>query len=120
MPASLTRTQCLMLYALSKFYARLNQPLVEKPLQVRTSKAVFIRLILQSKVFSKQERAIYRNLEILEEKKCLIYENHMIIFTEKGLRELHKIEAEISKFLELSKKFQQQETKGNFQTIIRN
>ncbi len=53
----LTKTHRLILFALGKFYVSLNQPLVEKPVQVRTSKIAFIDHLLHSGIISKQERA---------------------------------------------------------------
>ena len=56
----LTKTQRLILYSLGQFYRRLNQPLQEKPVKVRTSKIAFIELLLSSEIISKQERALYK------------------------------------------------------------
>jgi len=114
----LTVTQKQMLYALGKFYEALNQPLVEKPLKLQTSKKTFIDLLLHSGIFSKKERAIYQNLETLEKKNCLAYENHLIKFTEKGLLELEKIEKEVKKFLTLKTSFHEEKFPKNLQTVI--
>lgn len=115
----ITRTQRLILLALGKFYISLNQPLVEKPVQVRTSKIAFIEHLLAAKIVSKQERALYKNLETLEHKKLILYENRMIMFTESGLKELEKISKEIQQFINLEKYFQQEKPKGKLQTTIR-
>ena len=115
----LTRTQRLILFALGKFYISLNQPLVEKIVQVRTSKIAFIEHLLKSNILSKQVRALYKNLETLENKKLILYENRMIMFTEQGLKELEKINREIQQFASLEKYFQQERPKGKLQTIIR-
>ncbi|HLD40487.1 MAG TPA: hypothetical protein VJB13_05100 [Candidatus Nanoarchaeia archaeon] len=115
----LSKTQRLILYALAHFYTSLNQPLVEKPVQVRTSKIAFIEHLLAAKIVSKQERALYKNLETLEQKKLISYENKMIIFTEFGLREVEKINKEIQQFIDLEKYFQQEKPKRKIQTMIR-
>lgn len=115
----LTKTQRLILYALGHFYTALNQPLVEKPVQVRTSKIAFIEHLLAAKIISKQERALYKNLETLEKKKLILYESRMIMFTELGLKELEKINKEISHFTALEKYFEQEKPKGKLQTVIR-
>jgi len=115
----LTKPQRLILFALGHFYTSLNQPLVEKPVQVRTSKIAFIEHLLKARIVSKQERALYKNLEALENKKLISYENRMIVFTELGLRELEKINAEIGQFISLEKYFQQEKPKGKLQTTIR-
>ncbi|MDO8510636.1 MAG: hypothetical protein Q7S55_00565 [Nanoarchaeota archaeon] len=115
----LTKTQRLILYALGHFYTSLNQPLVEMPVQVRTSKIAFIEHLLAAKKISKQERALYKNLETLGNKKLISYENRMIIFTESGLKELEKINKEIDHFTALEKYFEQEKPKGKLQTVIR-
>lgn len=91
----LTPTHKLILHSLGQFYRSLNQPLSEKPVRVRTSKIAFIELLLKSSLISKQERAVYRNLELLEQKKLIRYENRMIKFTERGLKELTKVQREL-------------------------
>lgn len=116
----LTKTQRLILYALGQFYTALNQPLVEKPVQVRTSKIAFIEHLLAAKIVSKQERALYKNLETLENTKMISYENKMIIFTESGLKELEKINKEIQQFISLEQYFEQEKPKGKLQSTIRN
>ena len=115
----LTTVEKLIIHSLRQFYLSLNQPLIEKPVKVRTSKIMFIELLLHSGLISKQERAIYKNLETLEHKKLIEYENHMIKFTEPGLKELEKIKKEIQHFNELEKYFQQAEKpKRKLQTVI--
>ena len=116
---TLTKTQRLILFALGQFYASLNQPLVEKPVQVRTSKIAFIEHLLQSKIVSKQERALYKNLETLEQKKLLSYENRMIMFTERGLKEAEKINQEFQQFKDLETYFQLERPKRKLQTVMR-
>ena len=86
---------------------------------MRTSKIAFIEHLLHSGNISKQERALYKNLETLENKKLILYENRMIIFTEFGLKELEKISKEIQQFIDLEKYFQQEKPKGKLQTMIR-
>ena len=116
----LTKTQRLILYSLGQFYRRLNQPLEEKPLKVRTSKIVFIELLLSSKVITKQERALYKNLETLENKKLITYENRMIKFTEIGLRIRDKIDKEIKQFVDVENYFKQsKKPKRKLQTVIK-
>lgn len=116
----LTKTQRLILFALGQFYASLNQPLVEKPVQVRTSKIAFIEHLLEAKIIAKQERAVYKNLETLEQKKVITYDNRMIMFTELGLKEVEKINGEIQQFISLEQYFQQVKPKGKLQTVIKN
>ncbi len=102
----LTRPQWLILYSLGEFYQTINQPLVEKPVRLETSKITFIELLLQSKIVTKQERALYKNLEILEKKKLIEYVNRMVKFTERGIQELQKITKDLDQFQKLNEYFQ--------------
>ncbi len=102
----LTKPEKLILHSLGQFYISLNQPLIEKPVRVRTSKIAFIELMLKSNVVSKQERALYKNIEGLEKKKLLQYQNHLIAFTPKGLKELEKVQKEIKPFKDIEHYFQ--------------
>ena len=115
---NLTKTQRLMLYALGQFYVSLSQPLMEKNLRLRTSKITFIELLLSSNSITKQKRAVYRNLEALEKKKLIAYDNHMVRFTDKGLEEFKQVGAEIRQFLLLRKHFRNFKPKGALQTFI--
>jgi len=102
----LTPVEKLILHSLGQFYISVNQPLIEKPVRVRTSKIAFIELMLKSKVVNKQERALYKNLENLEKRKLIGYDSRMIAFTNKGLRELEKVRKEVTPFVEIEHYFQ--------------
>ncbi len=109
-----------ILYSLSQFYRSLNLPLVEKPLLVQTSKIAFIELLLKSGLFSKHERAIYKNLETLQKKKLIAYDQKTIKLTEAGLRELKRINEEISQYSKIEKFFLKGEKPTRkLQTVIK-
>ena len=115
----LTQVHKLILYSLGQFYSYLNQPLVEKPLTLRTSKITFIEHMLQSGNISKQERALYKNLELLEQEKLITYDQRMIRFTELGLLELEKIKKEVQQFTNIENYFKSAEKpKRKLQTVI--
>ena len=115
----LNKTERLILFSLGEFYGQLNQPLQEKPLKLRTSKVVFISFLLHSEIITTQERALYKNLESLQDKRLISYEGRMIHFTNKGLEILTKINDEITKFVEIKKFFtSKRKLKKEFQTFI--
>jgi len=116
----ITKTQRLILYSLGQFYRRLNQPLKEKPVKIRTKKITFIEMLLDSKVIMQQERALYKNIEFLEKKKLINYDAKKIRFTERGLKILEKIDQEIEQFIEIKKYFKETKPKGRLQTVIKN
>jgi len=116
---SLTPTHRLILYALGEFYESINQPLIEKPVKVRTSKVMFIHLLEDSGLVPKHERALYKNLETLEKRKLILYDNKMIRFTKVGLGELNKVREEIDEFVALKTYFHRAKTlKGKWQTVL--
>ncbi len=108
----LTQVEKLILFSLGQFYKSINQPLVEKPLTLRTSKITFIEWMLHSGIIAKQERALYKNIESLEKDKLIQYDTRMIMFTNSGLKELERIKAELEKRgKELEKKEKELELK---------
>ena len=116
----LTKTERLILYSLGQFYAQLTQPLQEKPIHLRTSKIACIAFLLHSNIIVKKERALYKNLEELEKKKLLEYQNKMITFTEKGILVVKKINKDVEQFIKIEKFFSTGEKpKRKLQTVIR-
>ncbi len=115
----LSSPEKLILHSLGQFYISLNQPLIEKPVRVRTSKIAFIELMLKSKVIRRHERTLYKNLEELGKKKLIRYDNRMIAFTPKGLKELEKVQMEIRPFTAIENYFQQGVCSSRkFQTVM--
>lgn len=98
---SLTKTQQRILYSLGQCYKKLNQPYQNKPLTVLISKIAFIELLKQADFIKKQERALYKNLELLEKKKLLAYKEKKIKLTQRGQRTFNRIEKEIKPFVEI-------------------
>jgi len=115
----LSKPQSLILFSLGQFYQSINQILNDKPLKLRTSKIAFIELLLDSGIVSKQERALYKNIESLEKKNLIEYKNRRIRFTEQGLKELKKINSHYHKYNNLKNYFQEEiKPKRSLQTTI--
>lgn len=115
----ITQTQRLILYALGHFYHSINQPLVDKPVTLQTSKITFIEHLLNSGILAKHERALYKNLETLEKAGLIGYDNRMIQLTEEGLKLLSQINAEISQCRAMHDYFEQAALpKRKLQTVI--
>lgn len=114
----LTHTQKLILHSLGQFYQAINQPLIEKPVRLRTSKIAFIELLLECRAMSKQSRAVYKNLETLEKKKMIEYESRMIRFTERGLKHLKRIDQDIRPFVEVENHFRTAKPGRKLQTVM--
>ena len=79
-----TKTLRFMLYSLGAWFEEANKKIKNKSLKVSISKTTFIDLVKTAKFAKKQERALYKNLEILEKKKLLSYNNKELKLTERG------------------------------------
>ena len=74
---------------------------INKILKSSISKVDFIRVLTKNKIVEKTPRSIYKNLESLEKEKYLIYKNHSLSLTRKGLDLSQKIEKGVSRYLKL-------------------
>ena len=89
----LNKKHKFILYILYQFLRESNKRFSDKPLKMSVSKIVFIEALKKTKIADKSERALYRNLEVLEKKKLIKYENKFLKPTVKGLKlftEMHK------------------------------
>lgn len=116
---SLTKTQQRILYSLGQCYQKLNQPFQDKPFKVFISKIAFIELLKQAEFIKKQERALYKNLELLEKKKLIQYPEKKIILTSRGQSTFNRIEKEICPFTEIRDFWQKNpKTERQLQTYL--
>jgi hypothetical protein len=90
-----------ILYAIGQCYKAFNKRFNNQPLEVSISKSIFIDIMISSHSVEKKERALYKNLEGLEKKKYLKYNNKMLSFTRKGLDAFERIDKRIKRFEEL-------------------
>jgi len=88
----------LMLFTLGEYYKTANKKVKINSMQVVIPKTDFIRLVQEAGIAEKQPRAIYKNLEILEKKKIIIYRNKALMFTERGIKNFNEIEKEIGPY----------------------
>ena len=115
-----TKAERLMLYLLEVCYNHLNQPLEKSPVEINISKSTFIEMVLDTPIVIKHQRALYKNLEALEKKGRISYNNKLITFTPLGIKELKKIQAEIKPFIEIKHYFSTiRKPQKKLQTIIR-
>jgi len=88
-----------VLYTLYQFLRQANKRLKDKPLEMSVSKIDFIKALKKTGIAEKGERALYRNLEVLEKKKLIKYENKFLMPTVKGLKMFLAMHKEIFPFL---------------------
>jgi hypothetical protein len=82
----LSKKHKFILYILYQFLREANKRFKDKPLEMSVSKIVFIDALKKTKIAEKSERALYRNLEVLEKKKLIKYENRFLKPTKRGLK----------------------------------
>ena len=70
-----SKVHSFILFSLGAWFEEANKHIEDKPLQVSISKKTFIELVMNAGIARKQERALYKNLETLEKKKLISYEN---------------------------------------------
>ncbi len=99
----LIRTEKFMLYTLGRWYVEANKKLKKKSLMVRVSKGDFIKLVMNSGIVSKKQRALYKNLERLEKDKFVSYKNKSLVLTDRGVDFFKKINKEISSYIKVHK-----------------
>lgn len=103
----LTPKEKLLIFALGIYLQDLKSRVESVNLDIAIQKSVFIDFVLKTKLFEKKERALYQNLENLEEKKIIAYPNKRIVLTEKGLKEYYKIQHAIMPYLTVYATLQQ-------------
>ena len=79
-----TKVQNFILFTLGCWFEKANKKVKDKPLKVSISKKLFIDLVMNAGFAKKQERALYKNLEILEKKKLIYYQNKELELTRTG------------------------------------
>ena len=84
----LNKKHQFILYALMQYLKKLNKKFEDKPLEASVSKIDFIRLLQNLKIVEKSQRGLYKNLEVLEKKKLIRYENKFLKLS-KRIHETH-------------------------------
>ena len=84
----------LMLFALGKYYQKASKRVIPG-FDVAIPKTDFIRLVKNSGIVAKTPRAIYRNLEILEKKRLITYQNRELFIAVRGFQMIKAIDREI-------------------------
>lgn len=109
--AKLSDKHQFILYSLYKYLTAINRRFENEPLEASIMKIDFINLLLDLKIVEKSERALYQNLEDLENQRYLRYEAHFLKFTTKGLKLALQIEKKNLPFLKLWEQIDKDEVK---------
>ncbi len=97
----LTNVERFILFALGEFCSQTNKKLNDRSLQLAVSKADFITIATRTQMTEKKERAVYKNLESLQAKKFVAYDEKNLTLTNKGQKELEKVNTEIVPYLNI-------------------
>lgn len=117
-----TRVQNFILFTLGRWFEEANKKIKSKSLKVSISKKTFIDLVKTAGFAKKQERALYKNLEILEKKKLIEYNNKELELTEKGIKLYDDINIRLKPFFNVFKKLESKNPIGytkKVQTIFK-
>lgn len=95
----LTKVQTLILFTLGRWYEEASRAIQGQPLDLAITKAVFIKALVRAGIAHKGERALYQNLEDLEKKKLVAYENKCLSLTERGRKRYSLVLKELEPYL---------------------
>ena len=99
---NITREQKFILFALGTCNAECSKRFADKPITVTISKGAFIELAMKSNIVGKKERALYKNLELLEKKKLVDYSNKSLHLTNRGQTLYGKVQKELQPYFAVS------------------
>lgn len=117
----LNKIEKVMLYALGRYYEISIRTIPDKSLAIHLPKSVFIDFVKKVELFEKGERAIYKNLEYLEGRKLISYENRNLALAEKGRKEYKQLKEGLRPYFEVNNIIVKDKVKKSkkLQTIFR-
>ncbi len=97
-----SRAQKFILFTLGRIYTEFSTHFNDKPLEAFISKTSFIELATKAHITTRTERTLYKNLEYLEKKKLISYDNKNLALTSKGKKMFEKIEHDLAPYLNVA------------------
>lgn len=94
-----TRVQAYILFALGTCYEQCSKRFAGKPMAVSMNKVAFIELARKANITEKKERALYKNLEALEQLKLVSYDNKNLALTEKGKSVFERVKDDLMPYI---------------------
>jgi hypothetical protein len=98
----LTKVGAFMLFSLGLCHSQFEKRFADRPVSLALSKADFIDLVQRAGIAHKKDRAVYRNLQSLEEERYIAYDNRTLTLTPKGRKMFLKIQKDIQPYIEVS------------------
>jgi hypothetical protein len=94
-----TKVQAFILFALGTCYAECSRRFADKPIAVSMNKVAFIELARKANIAKKKERALYKNLEALEQLKLVSYDSKNLALTDKGWKLYERIRNDLEPYI---------------------
>jgi hypothetical protein len=98
----LTKVGSFMLFSLGLCHSQFERRFADRPVSLSLSKADFINLVQRAGIAHKKDRALYRNLQQLEEEHYISYDNKTVALTNKGKKMFLRIQRDMQPYLEVS------------------
>jgi len=98
----LSLPQSYILYLLGLVFDEFDKQHSGKLLQLALTKSDFIKIAKRAQAVTKQERAMYKNLEWLENEKYVSYDNEVLHLTAKGEKEFQSMVKQVSPYVRLT------------------
>ena len=97
----LSKVHRLMLFTLGSWCHKAEKKFEGRPVEIAITKSVFISALMHAGIAGKKERALYRNLELLERKKLINYKDRCLRLSARGLKMYQRISQNIEPFLHI-------------------
>lgn len=99
---AMSSQQAFVLFALGRCYEECDRRFAGKFLEIDLNKKVFIGLAQKAGMVVKGERAMYQNLEDLEQSKLISYDNRCLHLTPRGEKKYQELLSKIEPYLAVS------------------
>lgn len=97
----LSRPQEFVLFLLGMCYSHCSEK-IKDPLQLELRKCDFIALAKKAGLIEKSDRAMYKNLELLEKARYLNYKSNLLSLTDKGRRFFSNTYKKVGPYIDLA------------------
>ena len=117
-----TDVQAKMLFTLGYWYKEANRRIKAKGIEVVISKSSFISALMSAGVAGKKERALYKNLQVLEKARLISYDNKKLKLTSKGAEVYKRVKDSVMQYVRVIGKLKTKDPKSytkKLQTVFK-
>jgi hypothetical protein len=99
---AISETSKEVLFVLGEFFKATDRRFSSAPLEVGVSKAEFIDAIMKTGAVKKQERALYKNLEELQNYRYILYRKDKILrMSNRGLELYRRMSRDLERLMDM-------------------